>query len=130
MGMLAPIGRGALPVAFKAAGKIMPVAAGGMSRLGGGGWKGIIQQGVAVWAGMEVIDAFMSLFGGDSAEAAKAAAIISAIEDGLDSGEIFIPEPRSGFTEATYMGKLNWFHINMRTGKAWISDKKHPGARY
>jgi len=128
--VMAPIGRGALPVAMKAAGKIVPVAAGRVGQIGGGGWKGMITQGVALWAGMETVDAFLNLFGGDDEEAAKAAAIISAIEDGLDSGEIFIPEPRSGFTEATYLGKLNWFHCNLRTGRMWLSDKQHRGARY
>ena len=128
--VMLPIGGGALPVAFKAAGKIIPVAAGRVNQLGGGGWKGAIQTGIGLWAGMEVLDAFLGLFGGDNTEAAKAAAIVAAIEDGLDSGAIWIPEPRDGFTEATYMGKLNWFHINMRTGKMWMSDKQYRGARY
>ncbi len=112
--LVGPVAGRALPVAFKLAGRIIPAVAsqratqGGVAGLLGGiGWKGLLMQGVGLWAGLEAIEALIGVFGGDETEAGKVAAILTAIEDGLDSGAIFLPEPPRGYEATTYMQKLN-----------------------
>ncbi len=132
--LVGPVAGRALPVAFKLSGRIIPaIQARSAAAVGGGlfgiGWKGLITQGLAVWAGMEALDALISVFNGDENEAAKVAAILAAIEDGMDSGAIFMPEPPRGYEGTTYLQKLNYFHAEVREPNLWWSDNycKHVG---
>ncbi len=71
MGLAGPVAGRALPVAFKLSGRIIPAISAragagiGGAGIGGGlfgiGWKGLITQGLAVWAGMEALDALVGL---------------------------------------------------------------------
>ncbi len=133
-GLVGPIAGRALPVSFKLAGRIIPaIQANAGAGIGGGlfgiGWKGLITQGLAVWAGMEAIEALLGIFQGDENEAGKVSAILSAIEDGMDSGAIFMPEPPRGYESQTYLQKLNYFHAETREPNLWWSDNycKHVG---
>jgi len=136
MGMLAPIGTTALPVAMRLSGKAMQTIfiggggigatssglLGGIGRLGKGAIIGTLVGLIGGNAIEDLIISLADMFGGDEGEAAKVIAILSAIEDAHDSGAILIPEPPRGYTGTIYQERLNYFHVNTNNGNMWLSD--------
>ena len=127
--MLAPVTTTALPVAMRLAGQAIKVTAsrGGfasMGMLGGVGRGTILSTLVGLIGGValdDLVEQLTDMFGGDT-EAQKTIAIISAIEDAMDSGAILVPEPPRGYDGTVYTQRLNYFHSNMNDGKMWVSD--------